>query len=249
MSLRHRPTNRRTFTAADAGPSTYIHTHHLPSSLDALDLSTSSAKQALASIRYLVLSHLADLEARISQLQSPLSSEQLRIQEWVQTALEMLESIRAEINSRLPDFQGDDISPRANMGWPDMPEMPKLSDLTNSIEDVRTRFSELEFDIQSYMPTLSDRLKSLHNHLSSLELPSQSSFAHLFDAVMSSDLMTELKDDMDEAEDMLERAKSEVSAAIKRSLEGSKLIEYYHLPEQWRNNAFVTTGYRYAPVY
>lgn len=247
MAIRRRPSSRRTATTNDAGSSKPHHHAHLPSSLDALDLSTSSAKQALASIRFLVLSHLADLEARLSQLESPLSSEQLRIQEWVQTALEMLESIRDDITSRLPDFHSGEELSHLSM-WPEMPEMvmPKLSDLTQCIDDVRTRFSELEFDIQSYMPMLSDRLRSLHNHLSSLELPSHSSFAHLFDVVMSSDLMSELKDDIHEAEDMLERAKNEVSAAIKRSLEGSRLIEYYHLPEQWKNNRFVTTGYRCA---
>jgi adiponectin receptor len=48
-------------------------------------------------------------------------------------------------------------------------------------------------------------------------------------------------------EDALGRAAAEVARAIERSVHGAKLITYGDLPSEWRNNPFVTHGYRYVP--
>ena len=45
---------------------------------------------------------------------------------------------------------------------------------------------------------------------------------------------------------MLEKAAVEVARAMRRSLNGSRLIHYVDLPEKWRNNRFVARGYRYV---
>jgi len=70
----------------------------------------------------------------------------------------------------------------------------------------------------------------------------------LVDALLSSELVAELKVDVDKAEDLFELAAKEVRDAVKRSFEGSRLIQYYDLPHQWRNNPFVTRGYRFIPI-
>ncbi|KAJ7071975.1 hemolysin-III related-domain-containing protein [Mycena amicta] len=59
--------------------------------LEALDLPTGSPTQALASLRFVVLSCLADLEKRLSDLEERAG------------ALEMLHAIRDEVRSHLPD--------------------------------------------------------------------------------------------------------------------------------------------------
>ena len=58
------------------------------------------------------------------------------------------------------------------------------------------------------------------------------------------ELVAELNEDVDEAEVLFELAAQEVRDAVRRSFEGSRLIRYCDLPQQWRNNPFVTRGYR-----
>jgi hypothetical protein len=58
------------------------------------------------------------------------------------------------------------------------------------------------------------------------------------------ELVAELSEDVDEAEVLFELAAQEVRDAVRRSFEGSRLIRYRDLPQQWRNNPFVTRGYR-----
>jgi adiponectin receptor len=74
--------------------------------------------------------------------------------------------------------------------------------------------------------------------------PGSTRLSGLFESILSSDLITELTDDVTEVEDMAR----DVARAIKQSLQGSKLIHYVDLPPQWRNNPFVTRGYRFIPL-
>jgi len=74
--------------------------------------------------------------------------------------------------------------------------------------------------------------------------PRTTRLSGLFESIMSSELMSELSDDVIEAEDMAR----DIARAIKQSLQGSKLIHYVDLPPQWRNNPFVTRGYRFIPL-
>jgi adiponectin receptor len=295
-----------------------------PRSLEALDLSSTSAIETLASLRFLVLSYLADIEARLSQLASPISdlgiTETLKAQgestieearAWAKTALDMLDSIRADVRSHLPDFHLTDISvedfvrshlpdmprvpslnsvqshlpdmPDVRSHLPDMPDvrshlpdmsdvrsrfpdMPDvrshldftLSDMRSKLDGVRTRFSDIDFNQPlNFIPTLRERLQSLHSHLSSMEFPSSSSFemgslapssllSDLLDTLLSSDILSDLlKTSQDvRPEDMLGRAAKEVARAVKRSLHGARLIKYVDLPAQWRDNPFVRQGYR-----
>ncbi|KAF5386189.1 hypothetical protein D9615_002593 [Tricholomella constricta] len=293
----------------------------LPLSLEALDLSSASPTQTLASLRYLVLSYLAHLEQRLSNLESPdleawkamgeLTIEEAR--QWAQTALEMLEGIRADVCSHLPEFHFTDMSvenfvkshlpdfsdvPGLNemcshlpdmqdvrshfpdmpnlpdmqdvrSHFPDMPNLPDMpdvrshfSDMRLKLDDVRSRFHDLDFKKPlSYIPTLSDHLENLHSHLSSLELPSplemsglapSTVISDLLESLLSSELVTEFNasatEMVEETEDMLHRAANDVADAVRRSLEGVRLIQYSDLPQQWRNNPFVTHGYRFIPI-
>jgi adiponectin receptor len=142
-----------------------------------------------------------------------------------------------DVRSHLPDFD--------------------FADMRSKLDEVRSRFSDLDFHQPlSYIPVLSDRLQSLHSHLSSMELPSGiempslapgTVLSDLLEALLSSDPLSELlplPEAVVEGEDMLERAAKEVTVAVKRSLEGARLIQYADLPEQWKNNPFVANGYR-----
>jgi len=276
-------------------------------SLEALDLSSASPIQTLASLRFLVLSYLADLERRLSDLESPSFEawslhDKFSIDEatqWARTALEMLEGIRADVCSHLPEFQFADLSTLESFvkshlpdlpdiskftemrsHLPDMPhlpdmaemrshlpEMPHLPDMDNvrshfsdmrlKLDDVRTRFHEFDFQKPlDYIPTLSNHLKNLHTHLSSMELPSgppvpslasSTVLSDLLDALLSSEIVTDILNstpDVVEADALLERTACEVTDAIKRSLNGVHLIKYSDLPAPWRSNPFVTHGYR-----
>lgn len=194
----------------------------------------------------------------------------------------MLNKIRADVRSHLPDLHFTDISVESfvksylpelpdvstlhemRSRLPDMDEflarLPEfsLADMSTRLDDVRARFADLDFKPLNYIPTLSDHLQSLHAHLSSLEmpaginvpsLPSKSMLSGFVDALLSSELVAELKEDVDEAEDLFELATQDIKAAVKRSLEGSKLIQYYDLPEKWQNNPFVTRGYRSVSIH
>lgn len=224
--------------------------HSLPHSLEALD--PSSPRQALGALRILLLSYLEDVENRLSTIDSPISEitipAALKIKgehtvedarAWARDALEMLRSIRSDVCSYLPEL-------------PDVPSLSNvraqlslsLADTASVMEDVCSRFSD------KHISTLSARFQSLQAHLRSMDMhatdlhtfPGSTRLSGLFESIMSSDLVTELSDDVTEAEDMAR----DITRAIKQSLQGSKLIHYVDLPPQWRHNPFVTRGYRYV---
>ena len=265
----------------------------VPQQLEPFDRSSRSAVQTLASIRFLVLSHLADVEQRLSEVNSPTFDDlkqqgESRLEEvtqWAHTALEMLEGIRTDVCSQIPEFQLVDMSSIENFvkshlpdlpempnfsdmraHFPDMPQLPDMSshleDMRHKLDDVRSRLHEIDFHQPlSYVPTLSTHIKTLHSHLSDLaSLPDQpfpsltpSTFlSDLLDAVLNSEVVTDIlnntpdADSSSEEETVLEQAASEVMDAIRKSFNGMQLIQYSDLPHHWKNNPFVTDGYRYA---
>ncbi|KDQ57397.1 hypothetical protein JAAARDRAFT_177509 [Jaapia argillacea MUCL 33604] len=306
----------------------------LPHSVDALDLSPSSLTPTLASLRLLILSYLADLETRLSEFESPLSDLDVKIETaaeslmtqgelsveearaWARVGLEMLEKIRSDVQSYLPEWHFDldtlSVESILKSHLPDLPDLnlflddmrARLPDFDFSIpasirskmevaksrfsselddvrarlpdmnevrshlsdidlvSDIRTRFSELDFQSYprplNYIPTLSAHLDTLHSHLSSLSpssVPvSVSPSTRLVDILnkLSTQVIPELvekgKESLEEGEDMLERATKEVKDAIKRSFNGNKLIHYCDLPQKWRNNQHVNGGYRFIPL-
>jgi adiponectin receptor len=309
--LRPRRAARRLSAPTSKRPTLQLCHRSLPRSLEALDLSSASPTQTLASLRFLVLTYLADLERRLSQLESPdfgawkLQGE-FTIEEanqWARTALEMLKGIRADVCSHLPEFHFADLSSletfvkshlpdipdvpnftEMRSHFPDMedvrfvlpdmadmrshlPEMPQLPDMDDvltdmrlKLDDVRTRFQDLDFQQPlRYIPTLSNHLKNLHSHLSSMELlsggvsvGSSAMLSDLLDALLSSevvaDILNSTQEVIEEGEEMLEKAAHEVASAVRRSSGGVRLIKYNDLPHQWRNNPFVTQGYRFIPI-
>ncbi|RDB16685.1 Uncharacterized protein C30D11.11 [Hypsizygus marmoreus] len=303
--IHRRRAKRRLSTPSPRQPARLQICRPLPLSLEALDLSSASPTQTLASLRFLVLSYLADLERRLSNLESPDLEEwkamgEMTIEEarqWAHTALEMLEGIRADVCSHLPEFHFADMSvenfvkshlpelpdvpglnemrshlPDMNdvrSRFPDIPNLPDMPDVRSHIsdmrlrlDDVRSRFNDIDFKQPlNYIPTLSTHLQNLHSHLSTMELPTglgvpglapSSIISDLLDALLSSELVLDLlsanPEIVEETEDMIQRAAKEVTQAIKRSLEGVRLIQYSDLPQQWRNNPFVTHGYRFIPL-
>ena len=278
--------SRRRFSTTDAGRRVgQLTCHRLSKSLEALDLPTACTKQTLASSRFLILSYLEDLEISLSQLESPTidlgiaevvkTKREARV--WAEVALEMLNNIREDVRSNLPELHFADISVgklKSHLPLPDvvsfnsvrsrLPEMVdvrahlslpdfSLADVSTRLDEVKVRFADLDFKPLNYIPVLSDHLQSLHKHLISMEiptgynvqsLPSHGILADLVDALLSSEPTTGLKEEVDKAEDLLERAAQEVKNAVKRSFEGVHLINYHELPKQWRNNPFVIRGYR-----
>ena len=277
----------------------------LPAPVETLDLSRVSPTQSLASLRFLVLSHLADLEQQLSELESPdfeawkvkgeIKIEEARV--WAKAALDMLNRIRAEVRSHLPDVHFTDLASAekflsaympelpeisslvdvyshlpemSDVHLPEMPCLPDMSDMRTHLpgftdvcskwDDARTRFQGIDSrKLFDYIPTLSMRLHSLHSHLSSTEVEfakmlSISSLAPILrdvlDALSSSDLVTELTaitaETEERTDELIEKAAYEVGKAAKHSLQGMRLITYQDLPEPWKNNPFVTQGYRYA---
>ncbi|KAJ7141365.1 hemolysin-III related-domain-containing protein [Mycena epipterygia] len=277
----------------------------LPLSLEALDLSPASPAQALASLRFLVLSYLADLERRLSLFESRDALE------CISTARDMLQAIRADVCSHLPDlgahlpdmdFHLPDIDLKAHLPdidfkshlpdmdfkshLPDMdftshlPDMDFLPDIDLKahlpdldLKSLVARWHDLDFSRPlSYVPTLSARLRGLHAHLAdggfsfsapsftppSFDFPTPPALATFLadvDAFLAelprlpaafslpcavSVSARDLPDDADEADT--------VARALALSANGTRLIAYADLPEAWRNNAFVVTGYRFIPL-
>lgn len=251
---------RRRFSAVDTMHDLRLPLcQRLPHSLEALDLSTASAREALAALKVVLLFYLEDVENRLSRLESPLSDlcipETLKIKGehsvedarlWAKDALEMLRSIRSDVCSHLPELP--DVSCLADVST--HLSLLSVSDITTYIDDVRSRFSDLDF--YNKLSVLSTRLQSFQAHLRSMDIlpidvpsfPSGKQLSGIFESIMSSELVTELTDDVNEAEEIIENAARDIAQAVKQSLQGSRLIHYVDLPPQWRGNPFVTRGYR-----
>ena len=239
----------------------------VPHSLDTLDLSSASPAAAIASLHFHVLSCLTDIETSLSQLESPLpdfdlgqaiSRGELKVEEvraWAKDGLEILKQIKAELRSHLPEFSLDPASVEnyVSARLHDLSDSSNLKRVTSHLPDL-PRIPRPE----QYLFKLSDRLKSLHSHLSSSNafshmtfpsLPSTAKLSELIDTLMSSDRVpaTLRARSMSRTEDALGRAAAEVARAIERSFHGAKLVTYGDLPSEWRNNPFVTYGYRSVP--
>ncbi|KAJ7105390.1 hypothetical protein C8R43DRAFT_1140829 [Mycena crocata] len=164
----------------------------LPLSLEALDLSPASPTQALASLRFLVLSYLADLERRLCQFESA---------EWASTALDMLHAIRADVRSHLPDLGAhlpdmDDLKSRFDFAALDFDfdfdfaGLDFLPDMPLGIAELKAlvarQWADLDLTLDfsrplSYVPTLAARLRRLHAHLHDSDLITTPKFEQLFD--------------------------------------------------------------------
>ena len=174
--------------------------------------------------------------------------------------LETVPSMEEFVKSHMPDAPSlDDMRARL----PDLPEAIRsrlpditMSDMRSRLDDVRSSLSDIDFNSPlEYIPTLSEHLQTLQSHLSSFDLPQSfsdsfamftdnSTLGELLERVLSSDFISGMSSDMRGGEDMLERAAIDVGQAIRRSLNGSRLIYYADLPKRWRNNRFVAGGYR-----
>lgn len=237
-----------------------------PHSLDALDLSSASPATAFASLHDHVLSCLADIEASLSQLESPLpdfdlgqamSRGELKVEEvraWAKDGLEILKQIKAELRSHLPEFSLDPVSVENYVSacLHDLSDSPNLKRVTSHLPEL-PRIPRPE----QYTRNLSSRLKSLHSHLSSSNalshmafpsFPSTTQLSELIDTMMSSDRLPVMlrARSLSRTEDAM--GSTEVARAIERSVHGAKLITYCDIPSEWRNNPFVTHGYRYVPT-
>ncbi|KAF8199856.1 hypothetical protein K438DRAFT_1822649 [Mycena galopus ATCC 62051] len=197
-------------------------------SLEALDLSPTSPTQALASLRFLVLSYLADLERRIS-----LCGE-------TSTALDMLHSIRADVRSHLPDLHLPDFVTSIDFSRP-LSYVPTLSARLKSLHaHLATElpaFSDFEFrkpsfDFEFSRPSFDFEFrKPSFDFAPSFDLTTPPVLREMFD-VFRADLGR-----FPSAEDVLVRADF-----------GRRLINYSDLPIDWRNNPWVVTGYRFIPL-
>ena len=234
--------------------------------------SSSPQTRTLSSIRRLVLSYLEELEHRLSHSQSLIdiysfkSSTEDAVEDArtrPNDALEILQKIRSDVRSRLPDLDLD-LSPENLVDHlPDVGHVRShlsginlSSDLVREkVELLRSHLPDLPFQAPlGYVPVLIDHLDSLHTHLSSSEIGDDPSVTPLFvlnemlDKIATSELYTSLKSSEEAVEDMFEKAAQDVKNAIQRSINGSRLIRYVDLPTDWRSNPFVHCGYRFIPI-
>ncbi|KAJ7121238.1 hypothetical protein C8R43DRAFT_900424 [Mycena crocata] len=241
----------------------------LPLSLEALDLSPASPTQALASLRFLVLSYLADLERRLCQFESA---------EWASTALDMLHAIRADVRSHLPDLGAhlpdmDDLKSRFDFAALDFDfdfdfaGLDFLPDMPLGIAELKAlvarQWADLDLTLDfsrplSYVPTLAARLRRLHAHLHDSDLIATPKFEQLLAEVLEAFLAElprlsslpslSLPPSLSSLSLPFEDADDEVARALARSQHGSTLIGYDDLPDAWRNNPYVLHGYRFIPL-
>ncbi|KAG7446612.1 HlyIII-domain-containing protein [Guyanagaster necrorhizus] len=106
------------------------------------------------------------------------------------------------------------------------------------------------FDSEQPANKLFDPLHRLYSHISStglfvalaaVRLRSVALLDSAFPEVSASPHVVHVGDSM-------ERATEDVAKAIKSSFQGVHLIHYSDLPDKWRNNPFVTQGYRFIPI-
>lgn len=228
-------------------------------SMEVVDLPTVPAREALATLKVLLLSYLEDMEIRLSKLESPLadlhlsetfitkgehSVEEARL--WAKVALEMLHSIRSDISSHFAELP--DVPSLADVRS-HLPSV-SISDVTAYVDDVCSRFTDLDF--RSKLSAISSRLRSFQAHLRSLDilpvdfpsLPGGGRLSGIYGSIMSSELVSEFAAEVNAAEEKIEHTARDVARAVRESLDGSRLIKYVDLPPRWRSNRFVSGGYR-----
>jgi adiponectin receptor len=143
----------------------------LPASASSLDLSRASPTQVLISLRFLVLSHLAELERRLSDFESPdleswRTKGEIKIDEarqWARTAMEMLDGIRADVCSQLPDVQFSDpasVDSFLRAYLPELPDMSLLTDVRSHLRDISGVRSHLS-DLNAHLPDFADMRSKL----------------------------------------------------------------------------------------
>ena len=152
-------------------------------------MKSGSPVAVLASIRVLVLSHLAELEKHLSasELHLP-STEELKnkgeetvgeAKSWAHDTLEILRRIRSDVYAHLPDFPFDvptleemlqthfhDVSYHSLLDEirahiPDIPRMPDMDTMQIHIADMQTRFQ----DVRTHFSEISADLSQPMNYL------------------------------------------------------------------------------------
>lgn len=266
LTLTRRRTSTPTLTL------TKRHCKTIRASLDALDLPSATHAQTLFSIRQLVLSHLEELEASLSHFQSPIDIDSLKsstedavedVRAWATDTLDMLTRIRSDVCSHLPDLDLDfslenlvSHLPDVNAVRPHLPDINISDQVREKIAFLRSQLPDLPFQAPlDYITVLTEHLDSLNTHLSSSEFnPHVPSVTPLFvlnellDKILASELYHNLSSSEKAVEVMFEKATHDVTVAVQRSLNGSKLVRYVDLPKDWRNNPFVYRGYRFIPI-
>ena len=187
----------------------------LPPSLAALDLPLAMPAPVLASIRFLVLTHLAELEGRLSTCEASLAEtlvsrgegavEEARA--WANEALEMLGRIRDDVSSHLPELPFDPIKVEETLkahlhdlshsAFVDdiRSRLPELSDVQSRIQDVRSHLPDMSIDLNQpfkYLPTLNTHLQTLNAHLSSMRANSTYSLLSLPSTATISEILERL---------------------------------------------------------
>jgi len=219
-----------------------------------------------------VLSHLEELEASLSRFQSPIDIDSLKsstedavedVRAWANDALDILQRIRSDVCSHLPDLDLDfsleglvSHLPDVNDVRSHLPDINISDQVREKIDLLRSHLPDLPFHAPlNYIPILTEHLDSLYTHLSSPKItstvPSVTPLLvlnELLDKIVTSELYHNLKSPEKAVEDMFEKTTHDVKVAVQRSLNGSRLIKYVDLPKEWRNNPFVHRGYRFIPI-
>ncbi|KAG8934751.1 hypothetical protein FRC02_009332 [Tulasnella sp. 418] len=244
----------------------------LSPSLASLDLPITSF--SLPNFREVALSYISDMEQRLMSL-DPKASQELALEEiasFMKEGMTLLERLKDEFGAHLPDFDFDEIfsfdhaladvrSKFSEFDFPDVrARLPDFdfhlfSRVSVSFDEARQRLSHLDLSIpsipvpQSYILALRSRLSSLHDRISDLSLNSQN--LTLSSMGTPGRMLAELLgDDDDDTNDgkILDLHGRDLARALASSCNGAKLIIYEVLPQKWRNNEFVHTGYRCATL-
>jgi adiponectin receptor len=186
---------------------------------------------SLGALRVHVLACLDALEARLAE--EPAA-------EWARDGLRQLRAIRADVRARLPSYDASRDAVLARLPDFDLPDLPALPDLPDLPDlHVLERLSAALDAPGAYLPTLSEHLRSLQAHLASAsaELPGAAALDRVLAALSAAPA---------DEDNLLERAAKELTRAAKASMHGAKLIAYTDLPHAWKNNHFVSSGYRWV---
>ncbi|KAH6897616.1 hemolysin-III related-domain-containing protein [Coprinopsis sp. MPI-PUGE-AT-0042] len=207
--------------------------------------------------------HLTTFREHLSSLTVPfpsLYSSEVSSSFPFASVAEALETLVMAVQSELEEsYKGDEdkLRPRPN-------SLRRKSMVERGAEfmtDVRDGF-EANVDAmreqqEEMMETIGEQLSSMregfdhmkegfHENLTNM----RDNFNHELDLIGHE--LTAIRDEIghefDALKDEMQVMASEVRAAVQRSLHGVHLISYADLPQDWKNNPFVTTGYRFIPI-
>lgn len=152
------------------------------------------------------------------------------------TFTSMAEALETLVNEARSQFEESTPSPQAqsfvSRGADFMSEV--CDGIEANVEAMREQREEMFDQMREGFDHMKEGLSNMRDNIN-----------HELDIIGNE--LTAIRDELGHEFDVLKDELMEITAAVQRSFHGVHLIGYSDLPQDWKNNPFVSTGYRFIP--